>query len=78
MNIADERDATSAKPGDTGGTTSVMGLRLWFLHWVGDPFTPERATEKLRAIPDRAEARKILRGVKRNAMYADDFRGLKL
>ena len=56
----------------------VMSFRMWILFFVGDPFTVERTLEKLRALPDRNEARKILQKLKRTKMYSEEFRGTKL
>jgi hypothetical protein len=60
------------------GPMIVGSFRVWILFFVGDPFTVERTLEKLRAMPDRAEARKILQKLKRDKMFCDEFRGTKL
>ena len=60
------------------GPMIIADFRTSILLFVGDPFTVERTLEKLRAMPDRAEARRLLQKLKRDKMFCDDFKGTKL
>ncbi|UOG32683.1 hypothetical protein [Leptospira noguchii] len=42
-----------------------MSFRTWILFFVGDPFTPERALEKLQSMEDQEHAKQIWKKLKR-------------